>query len=204
MTLSEWEAGIASLLPPEDLKALSDDTLDSVFGYLNNQSDSASISLQILKTRLAGPQGMELVSRILNAQPDCTLEQLLQMGMGFVSGDVSLCKPPEEMLGLVTPLIETELRFLTGAIPDEVVLISAESGNLQGDPRLRLNRARTIMKFSPLLPIVLLAALTASCGAQSHRLAQVVGLSLPRHRCDQRSCRPDRLANPRFWPFKPR
>jgi hypothetical protein len=161
MTLPEWEAGIASLLPPEDLKALSDDTLDSVFGYLNNQSNSASISLQIVKTRLSGPQGMELVSRILNAQPDCTMEQLLQMGMGFLSGDVSLCKPPEAMLGLVTPLIETELRFLTGAVPDEVVLVSAESGNLQSDPRVRLNRARTAMKFSPLLPIVLLAALTA-------------------------------------------
>jgi hypothetical protein len=143
------------------LKALSNETLDSVFGYLNNQSDSASISLRILKTRLAGPQGMELVSLILNAQPDCTLEQLLQMGMGFVSGDVSLCKPPDEMMGLVTPVIEAELRFLTGAIPDEVTLIPAGTANPGGDTRLRLNRARTIMKFSPLLPIVLLIALTA-------------------------------------------
>jgi hypothetical protein len=158
---AEWEAAIASILPPQDLKAMSDLTLDSVFGYLNNQSDSATISLQILKARLAGPQGMELVHRILNAQPDCTLEQLLQMGMGFVSGDVSLCKPPEEMLGLVAPLLESELRFLTGVIPEEVVLISSERGNPQGDPRLRLNRARTIMKFSPLLPLILLISLTA-------------------------------------------
>jgi hypothetical protein len=161
LTVSDWQAGIASLLPPEELKALSNETLDSVFGYLNNQSDSASISLRILKTRLAGPQGMELVSLILNAQPDCTLEQLLQMGMGFVSGDVSLCKPPDEMMGLVTPVIEAELRFLTGAIPDEVTLIPAGTANPGGDTRLRLNRARTIMKFSPLLPIVLLIALTA-------------------------------------------
>lgn len=157
---SEWEAGIASILPPEDLKAISDLTLDSVFSYLNNQSDTASISLRIVKARLAGPQGMELVNRILDAQPDCTLEQLLQMGMGFVSGDVSLCKPPEEMMGLVTPLVESELRFLTGAIPDEVILITAEYGEPQGDPRLRLSRARTLMKFSPLLPAVLLISLT--------------------------------------------
>jgi hypothetical protein len=159
--ISEWEAAIASILPPEDLMAMSDLTLDSVFGYLNNQSDSATISLRILKARLAGPQGMELVHRILNAQPDCKLEQLLQMGMGFVSGDISLCRPPDEMLGLVTPLLESQLRFLTGVIPEEFDLISAESGNPEGDPRLRLNRARTIMKFSPLLSIVLLISLTA-------------------------------------------
>lgn len=161
LTVPDWQAGVASLLPPEDLKALSDETLDSVFGYLNNQSDSASISLRIVKARLAGPQGMELIGLILNAQPDCILEQLLQMGMGLVSGDVSLCKPPAEMMGLVTPMIESQLRFLTGAIPDEVTLIPAESGNPQGDPRLRLSRARTIMKFSPLLPVILLFALTA-------------------------------------------
>lgn len=161
MTLPEWEAGIISLLPPQDLKALSDETLDSVFGYLNNQSNSASISLRIVKARLSGPQGMELASRILNAQPDCTMEQLLQMGMGFVSGDVSLCKPPETMLGLVTPLIETQLRFLTGAIPDEVVLVSTEGGNLQSDPRVRLDRARTAMRFSPILPALFLVALSA-------------------------------------------
>lgn len=161
LTVSDWQAGIASLLPPEDLKVLSDETLDSVFGYLNNQSDSASISLRIVKARLAGPQGMELVGLILNAQPDCTLEQLLQMGMGFLGGDVSLCKPPEEMMGLVTPMIEAELRILTATIPDQVTLISTGTGNPGGDPRLRLSRARTIMKFSPFLPIILLVALTA-------------------------------------------
>ena len=161
MGSSEWEAAIASILPPQELKAMSDLTLDSVFGYLNNQSDSAVVPLQIVKARLAGPQGMELVHRILNAQPECTLEQLLQMGLGFVVGDVSLCKPPDDMLGLVEPLLEAELRFLTGVIPDEVVLVSAEPGDPQGDPRIRLNRARTIMKFSPLLPAVLLISLTA-------------------------------------------
>lgn len=161
LTVTDWQTGIASLLPPEDLQALADETLDSVFGYLNNQSDSASISLRIVKARLAGPQGMELISLLINAQPDCTLEQLLQMGMGFVSGDVSLCKPPDEMMGLVTPVIEAELRLLTGAIPDEVTLIPAGGGNPEGGPRFRLSRARMIMKFSPLLPIVLLIALTA-------------------------------------------
>lgn len=154
------EAGIADLLPPEDLKALSDDTLDSVFSYLNNQTDSVSVSLLPIKSRLAGPAGAELVTRIINAQPDCTLDQLLQMGMGFFSGDIALCKPPAEMMGLITPMLTSQVQFMTTAIPDRVVLVSAEN-NPQVDPRIRLNGARLVMKFSPILPVLLLVALTA-------------------------------------------
>lgn len=155
---AELEAAIADILPPEDLKALSDDTLDSVFGYLNNQSDSVSVSLLPVKSRLAGPAGEALIMRVLNAQPDCTLEQLLQMGMGFLSGDIALCKPPAEMMGMVTPMLSSQLQFMATAIPDRVVLVSA--GDSTVDPRIRLNGARLVMKWSPVLPLLFLVALT--------------------------------------------
>lgn len=157
----ELEAAITDLLPPEDLKALSDETLDSVFSYLNDQTDSVSVSLLPIKSRLAGPAGADLVNRIINAQPDCTLEQLLQMSMGFFSGDIALCKPPEEMMGLIAPMLASQLQFMATAIPDRVVLVSAENNDPRGDPRIRLNSARLVMKWSPILPILFLVALTA-------------------------------------------
>lgn len=157
---AELQAAIAGILPPEDLKALSDDTLNSLFGYLNNQTDSVSVSLLPIKSRLAGPAGAELVTRIINAQPDCTLDQLLQMGMGFLSGDIALCKPPAEMMGLIAPMLASQVQFMTTAIPDRVVLVSTEN-NPQGDPRIRLNGARLVMKWSPILPVLFLVALTA-------------------------------------------
>ena len=159
LTVEEWEAGIVFLLPPEDIKLISNDALDSFFAYLNNQSASVSISLLPVKNRLAGPQGIEVVRLIINAQPDCTAEQLFQMGLGFLSGNISLCKPPEEMMGLLTPVLESELQAVTNAIPNEVTLASSESST-QGDPRLRLNRIRTVMKLTVILPIFLLLMLT--------------------------------------------
>jgi hypothetical protein len=156
----ELEAAITDLLPPEDLKALSDETLDSVFSYLNDETDSVSVSLLPIKSRLAGPAGAELVTRIINAQPDCTLDQLLQMGMGFFSGDIALCKPPAEMMGLITPMLTSQMQVMTTAIPDRVVLVSAEN-NPQVDPRIRLSGARLIMKLSPILPLLFLVAVTA-------------------------------------------
>lgn len=156
---AELEAAIADILPPEDLKALSDDTLDSVFGYLNNGSDAVSVSLLPVKSRLAGPAGEALVMRVINAQPDCTLEQLLQMGMGFLSGDIALCKPPAEMMGMIAPMLSSQLQFMATAIPDRVVLVSPADTTV--DPRIRLNGARLVMKWSPVMPVLFLVALTA-------------------------------------------
>jgi hypothetical protein len=162
LTVPDWEASIANLLPPEELKTLSNDILDSVFGYLNNETDSASISLLPLKRQLAGPQGVEVIKLILNAQPDCTIEQLMQMGLGFFNGELTLCKPPEEMMGLVTPLIESQLQSMVRTIPDEVTMISSEKSRTPDDPRIRLNMIRTIMKLTLVFPVMFLIGITAS------------------------------------------
>ena len=160
LTVADWEASIANLLPPEELKILSEDTLNSIFGYLNNETDSVTVSLLLLKRQLSGPQGAEVVQLILSAQPDCTLEQLMQMGLGFLSGELTICKPPEEMMGLVTPLIESQLQFIVGTIPDQVNLISGEKSKTPDDPRIRLNFIRTITKWTPLFPVMFLIGVT--------------------------------------------
>jgi len=160
LTRADWEASIANILPPDELKIISNNALDSVFAYLNNETNSASISLILLKARIAGPQGAETVLHILNAQPACSLEQLMQMGLGFLSGEVILCKPPEEMMGLVTPLIETQLQVITRSIPDEVTLISSEGSSSANDSRMRLNTVRTVMKWTPIFPFLFLIGVT--------------------------------------------
>ena len=157
----DWAASIASLLPPEELKAMSNDTLDSVFDYLNNQSDSAAISLLPLKKHLAGPAGMDALLGLMSTQPACSTEQLIQMTLGALTGgEFILCNPPDEILGLITPLVETQLQFMTVAIPDEITLISAAQSGTPDDPRIQLNRVRKVMKLTPLLPLIFLIGIT--------------------------------------------
>ena len=158
LTMDEWEVGLAKLLPPEDLKLLTNNSLDSLFAYLNNQSDTVSVSLAPLKIRLAGPEGTEVVKQVIDAQPDCTVDQLLQMGAGLINGEISLCKPPEEMMGLLAPMLESQLQTISASIPDSLTLLA--NNNSQADYRVRLNRIRTIMKLTVTLPIFLLAMLT--------------------------------------------
>jgi hypothetical protein len=161
LSAGEWESIISALLPPEELRALSDQTLDAVFAYLNGEVDSAQLSLIPLKQRLAGPNGMEVVQQMLNAQPPCTLDQLAQMvGAALTEQEVSMCKPPEEAMSLLTPFIETQLQAATQSIPDGVTLISASANGVASDPRRILNNLRWTARLSPLVPLAFLLGIT--------------------------------------------
>ena len=142
------------------IRTITNNTLDAVFDYLNGKTDSAVISLLPIKQHLKGASGMEALKQILHAQPDCTAEQLLQLGLGLFGGDITLCNPPEELMGLMTPLIESQLQVMATAFPDEVTLISGERTSTPEDPRLRLDRFRTLMKITPIFPLLFLFILT--------------------------------------------
>jgi len=161
LTLTDWEAAISSMLPPEELKAITDDALDSIFDYINRRADSVTISVIPLKSHFVGASGVEVVKQVLRAQPACTAEQLQAIAIGFLSGgDIILCSPPEDVLRFLTPVIESQIQIMTVAIPDEVTLISSVLSGTPNDPRLRLNNVRLLMLLSPLLPAAFLLGIT--------------------------------------------
>ena len=161
LTLTDWEAAISSMLPPEELKAITDDALDSIFDYINRRADSVTISVIPLKSHFVGASGVEVVKQVLRAQPACTAEQLQAIAIGFLSGgDIILCSPPEDVLTFLTPVIESQIQIMTVAIPDEVTLISSVLSGTPNDPRLRLNNVRLLMLLSPLLPAAFLLGIT--------------------------------------------
>lgn len=157
---ADWERTIILLIPPEELKVLADNAIDSIFDYMNGKTNSASISLLDFKTRLAGPAGVKAVKQFLLGQPSCTADQLLQLGMGLLQGNVSLCNPPQELMGLMTPLIESQLRVVVISLPDNIVLVPETLNNTSSDPRIQLDRARTLMKLTLVLPFLSLLGLT--------------------------------------------
>ena len=156
----DWQNTIAMLLPPEELKTTADSALDGTFDYLNGHSSSAAISLLPLKTQLAGPSGMNVVLQILSLQPPCTVEQLTQMALGALAGQIALCNPPPEALNLMTPFLQSQLQTMTTILPNEVTFIPGTLSGTPQDPRLQLNRVRSLIKWTPLLPLLLLFALT--------------------------------------------
>jgi hypothetical protein len=160
LSIEDWQNTIATLLPPEQLKDVANNALDATFDYLNGHSNAAAISLAPLKTQLVGPAGMNLVLQILSVQPACTAEQLTQMALGLLGGQVALCNPPPEAIGLMTPFLQSQLQTMTTIIPNEVIFIPGTLSGTPQDPRLRLNSIRSAIRLTPILPVLLLFAIT--------------------------------------------
>lgn len=160
LTLEDWQNTITILLPPEEMKAMADSALDATFDYLNGKTNSAVVSLLPIKAQLASPSGMNIVVQILGRQPACTAEQLTQMALGLLGGEVTLCNPPPEAVGLMAPFIQAQLQNLTTVFPNEITLIPGTLSGTPDDPRLRLNAIRSAIRLTPFLPVLFLFGLT--------------------------------------------
>jgi hypothetical protein len=156
LTPEDWQNTIVLLLPPEELKGLANDTLDATFDYLNGKTDSATISLMPVKTRLSGDSGTQVVLEVLRRQPPCTTEQLTQMALGLLGGQIVLCNPPPEALGLMMPFVQSQMQSMLALFPDEVTFISGTASGTPDDPRWKLNAARSAIKLTPFIPVFFL------------------------------------------------
>ncbi len=158
MSLEAWENFIRGLLPPEMLKTMGDDVLNSTFAYLNLESERVHANLRPLKASMAGDRGTQAVLYLMSTLPACTVEQIARISFELLSnGQVELCNPPVGMIPLITPVIQGQLQFAASIIPDELTLVTAPP---QNDPRQRLQVIRFLMRLSPILPIAFLLALT--------------------------------------------
>jgi len=156
LSATNWETSITTLLPPQELKVVADNALDSTFDYLNGKTDSAVISLVPIKTHLASDSGLQVVIQFLSLQPACTVEQLSQMAMGLLGGQITLCNPPQEAMGLMAPFVQSQLQVMTSLIPDQLTFIPGTLSNTPNDPRLKLNSVRSAIKLTPFIPLFLL------------------------------------------------
>ncbi|NOH03976.1 MAG: hypothetical protein HND47_19415 [Chloroflexi bacterium] len=158
MSREAWEAFFRSLLPPEVLKPMGDEMLTSTFAYLNGQTDMVNLNLVPLKASMTNETGAQAVLSLLRTLPQCTAEQVGQITFSLLSGgQIEFCNPPAEMYPLLTPVIQSQLQVTASVIPDQLTLMSAPP---QNDPRRKLQTIRFFMRLSPILPLVILLALT--------------------------------------------
>jgi hypothetical protein len=158
MSQQAWEAFFRAMLPPETLKVMGDDMLNSTFAYLNMQTNSVELSLAPLKTGMVSDSGVQAVFTLLNTQPDCALGQIAQMTLNLLNNnEIQFCKPPTELYSILTPVIQGQMQFATLAVPDQLTLVNAPPEN---DPREKLRIARMVMRLSPIFPLGFLLVMT--------------------------------------------
>jgi hypothetical protein len=157
LSTDEWRTLVMELLPPDLMRALTDDVVVQIMAYLNGERNNAVLDLTALNAHLQSPEGVAAVYRMLKEQPDCTLDQLRAMALG--QGGLTLCNPPETFLFVnLRPIVETEIRGALSLIPEQITLLSAGPNRLQA---LRdLNAIRLFMRLSPLVPATCLLLVT--------------------------------------------
>lgn len=160
LTVQDWEILVETLIPPEQMKIISEQTLDSLFAFLNGQADQAVISLGPIKQNLS-KNSMEAMIRLLSAQPACTEDELLSLGAELSSGtpdkQTKLCNPPQELMPAILPIAEAGLQTEINGIQDEIPLFEPD---VQTMLRVMVGTTRMIMRLSPLLPLVFLLLIT--------------------------------------------
>jgi hypothetical protein len=156
----DWEFIISSVLPPEDLKLMTEQGLDSVMSYFNGETNSATVSLAPLKTQLGSEAGIQFAMQMLEAQPPCTDEQLVEMGLSLLSEPrITMCNPPDELNEVIRPLVRGQLQMIAVQIPDQATLIP-EPVSAEADPRGGLTTIRLSMRLTPLIALAFLLGIT--------------------------------------------
>ena len=153
-----WDSFFRTLLPPDVLKVIGDDLLNSTFAYLNLESDLIQVDLSPVKANMVGETGTQAALVLIKSLPACTLDQAAMIMFGMFSGDqIQLCNPPEDILPMLMPIIQGQMQVTASLIPDQLTLITAPP---QNDPRQRLQTIRFFLRLSPLLPLMFLFGLT--------------------------------------------
>jgi hypothetical protein len=182
LSQEEWESILIDLLDPRWLQSQSESVIDQFFEILLVSPDPVNtpieISLEEVKSRLAGPEGRQAFKQILDAQPPCSVNQLLgllQLGLGLPAHiDTLLCRPPEYIISELSAAVDWLLSIAVDQVPDQVHVsiperlldTSAPESSIEQNQQLvpeiiqDIRRVDTAISWSPLLPLVLLSLMT--------------------------------------------
>ncbi len=164
LTAADFQAILTNILPPATLKTMAESTLDQMFAYLNGNTNTVSVPLGELKERLLGPAGKDLIMQLLLTQQPCSDQNLEQLITGDSSSGMVLCKPPEDMVSIVSAVLPDLLKSIVPQIPDKAVIIKPPAsgaempgaGSFGSDPISTIRTIRLVMRLSPLVPLAFL------------------------------------------------
>ena len=178
----EWESILTDLIDPGWLQLQTENIIDQFFDILLISPDPVNapikISLEEVKSRLAGPEGTQAFKQILDAQPPCSVNQLLgflQLGLGLpTSIETLLCRPPDYIISELTSAVGSFLSSAVDQVPDQVsislpeALLDSSASGASPDPNQAaipetiqtLRRTNTAILWSPILPLVFLFLVT--------------------------------------------
>lgn len=178
----EWETILLDFIDPIWLQSQSEQVIDQVFEIILTSPDPLNTPIEVsviaVKENLAGPDGVQALNQIIEAQPPCSMEQLVglvQLGLGMENSLGSLlCRPPDFIISELNPFIESFLSTTVGQLPDHIQFylpLSTLESQTVGfsletnlgeipEPIRILRQANFLISWSPVLPVIFLLLMT--------------------------------------------
>jgi len=166
LSQSDMQTILANIMPADWIKAQTESALDQFFAMLDTDDPpQVTISLSAVKQRMAGPQGVDALSRLVASWPECTNEQLFQGQQALAASDdlstLPACNPPAPLRAQLDPIIAQAAQTIADNIPAEVNLAESFNRGSIEDPRPTIRLVRQIIHFSPIAPLLLLMLVAA-------------------------------------------
>ncbi len=162
-----WETVISALVDPLWLEEQTEAVLAQIFGLYTGEGipDSIVISLQEIKDRVDSDAGYNAILEVMQAQPDCTLEQVAELTQVLITRGLSdaiiRCNPPAELMAQAEPFIRSGVAVVVQDLPANVeIALPSQLLNPEGPVGLGLNLVRSALQYAPWVSLFWLVLIT--------------------------------------------
>jgi hypothetical protein len=187
LSRTDLQAIITQLIPQGWAQQQTETAIDQFFTWLNTDQPQLRlvISMTAVKEQVAGPEGTSALLKVLSSWPECGPSEIAAVALATQSGDLTqmpLCKPPDDLMPEVTPLVGGLSGEAAASIPDTVDLAAPDGASPgitpAGDPRPQLRQIRAVALFSPIFPALLLLGVAALAARSWRDLTRWWGIPL--------------------------
>jgi hypothetical protein len=167
---------LQALLPPDWLEAQGNSVIDQIFAFFNPTSGDLTlkIPLEDLKGRLMGEAGALIVQKVLASMPNCDLQTLAKLALTGKLNALPLCRPPSQLMPLVTSLAEGILHQSASQIPDVLDILQMKGGAALGKSILQARAVVQMVRSGVRLLLIATLGFMALLTLATHHSAKTV------------------------------
>jgi hypothetical protein len=162
-----WEEVLRTMVDPAWVESQVETVLNQVFSLLTEEhaQSAIAISMNEIKDRIGGGEGYQAVVEVIDAQPGCTPDQLLDLTEAIahegLSDIIVQCRPPGDLMNQVEPYIRFGLMEVVGELPS-IIEIDIPGQMMASDRGVTtiLSILRATFRFAPWITSFWLMAVT--------------------------------------------